>query len=267
MKGKWYIKLLLLIHWLLSVALFAGLVYLYITDQTVKGLAALLPSQYELPVLICAAVVYVCFAIAAFFAIVRKRSRREDRGFVVIDTSDSGRVRMAVSAIEQMVREAAGSVEGLQDMKPEIVGLEDSIDVHVNATIINGAHVPSVSLNLQRAIRQYVEMNCGINVHDVTVSILSVMRPETSEKRLRRPPHPSFGHKDEPQEETHSVMEPADETAQSVSSAIATEEDFPAKNEETNSELETRADDGIAAYIHASEPKDEESSQEWSEDE
>ena len=46
-----------------------------------------------------------------------------------------------------------------------------AISIHTNVTIAAGAHVPTVTMNIQRAIRSYIELNCGVAVREVSVSV------------------------------------------------------------------------------------------------
>ena len=41
-------------------------------------------------------------------------------------------------------------------------------------TISSGAHIPTVTANIQRAIRSYIELNCGVAVRAVSVSVHAV---------------------------------------------------------------------------------------------
>ena len=126
---------------------------------------------------------YIALAIALLIALTgvlvivfmfRRDGRGRDRAFVVIDSSDKGRVRIAMSAIEQMVRQAVGPTEGAGDLKINVHNEEDAISISVDMSVAAGVHVPTVTLNMQRDIREYVEMNCGIAVRGVSVTIHSV---------------------------------------------------------------------------------------------
>ena len=106
-------------------------------------------------------------------------ARRPKRSaFVTVDSGDNGKVVIAVSAIEEMVRHAARSAEGVADMKIAVHGEEDSISLLIELTVAGGAHLPAVTANLQRNIRRYVEMNCGVAVRDVTVTVGAVLPPK-----------------------------------------------------------------------------------------
>ena len=81
------------------------------------------------------------------------RGKRADRGFITVDSSDTGRVRIAVPAIEQMVRQSVTSIDGINDMKIDIESMDDAIGINIAATLQNGCHVPTVTMNMQQAIR------------------------------------------------------------------------------------------------------------------
>ena len=210
MNIKWSKRLLLIVHWLLSVAMFALLIALWIFQPSREELLWFLPNDLRLPIVIGAGCVVAIFLIWTLTVFLKHRNKREDRGFIVVETSDSGKVRLSIPVIEQMVRQAAATVEGVRDIKPVITGMDDAIDVALNATMENGVHVPTVTVNLQRAIRQYVELNCGISVHQVTVSILSVARPEENERRLLKPALPVARKKDELVREPETITDTVD---------------------------------------------------------
>ena len=96
-------------------------------------------------------------------------------------------MRISVSAVEQMVKQAVHAVEGISEMKIAISGDDDAIAINVNVALLSGSHVPTVTMNMQRAIRQYVESNCGVSVQSVSVSIQSVVSPsELTGRRVKR---------------------------------------------------------------------------------
>ena len=129
--------------------------------------------------------IYLVLAIVQICLIIR-RGRRADRGFITVDSSDTGRVRIAVSAIEQMVRQSVNSIDGISEMRIAIENNDDAIVIGVNASIINGCHVPTITMNMQRAIRQFVEMNCGVAVRTVAITINSVTSANEPSRRRRR---------------------------------------------------------------------------------
>ncbi len=182
-------RILMFVHWLISLLLVAAFaVYVIAPDllmQYYNRLADAVGMTYVKVIGIAILAVYAALAIAQVIVIF-KRKKRSERGFITVDSSDSGKVRIAISAIEQMVRQSVGSIDGLTDMKIGIENLDDAIGIHVKASIVNGSHVPTITMNMQRAIRQFVETNCGVAVRSVSININAVTGQGTAPKRLLR---------------------------------------------------------------------------------
>ena len=87
-------------------------------------------------------------------------------------------VAIAVGAVEQMIRQAVRGVPGIVEMKASIVDSDNSITIHADIGILNGTHVPTVTASIQRAIRGYIEQNCGVAVRGVSVSVHSLAEAE-----------------------------------------------------------------------------------------
>lgn len=164
-------------HWLFSLLICAAFAAWIIAPEWTMNLYnkvfGRLSATQVMIIGIAILAIYVILAVVQACMIFH-RGKRYDRGFITVDSSDTGRVRIAVSAIEQMVRQSVISIDGLSDMKIGIDSRDDAIAININATLQNGSHVPTVTVNMQRAIRQFVEMNCGVAVRSVSISINAV---------------------------------------------------------------------------------------------
>ena len=182
-------RILMFVHWLVSLLFVAAFAVYVIAPNCVmqyyNRLVDAVGMTYVKVIGIAILAVYAALAIAQVILIF-KRKKRSERGFITVDSSDSGRVRIAISAIEQMVRQSVGAIDGLTDMKIGIENLDDAIGIRVKASIVNGSHVPTITMNMQRAIRQFVETNCGVAVREVSISINAVTGQGEAPKRLRR---------------------------------------------------------------------------------
>lgn len=178
MKLNFGRKLVLFLHWLLSVIAVVLAACLCVWPDFVYSLfdmayGAIGKSTTDI---IGAAVlcVYLLLCVLTVTFIFSDGRKRRERGFITVDSSDSGRTRIAVSAVEQMIRQAVRMVEGITEIKTNIINQEDAISIDVNVTIAGGAHIPTVTSNIQRAIRSYIELNCGVAVRTVSVSVHAV---------------------------------------------------------------------------------------------
>ena len=179
-------RVLMFFHWLMSLLIAAAfVVYVMWPDFARKALDAIpfkLNDMQRMIVGIAILAIYVILTVAVA-CVIFHRGSRADRGFITVDSSDTGRVRIAISAIEQMVRQSVNSIDGIADMRIGIENMDDAIGINIAATINSGRHVPTITMNMQRAIRQFVEMNCGVAVRTVSISINGVTAAGESSKR------------------------------------------------------------------------------------
>lgn len=182
MKLNFGKRFALILHWLSSVIALAALVFNAKALELVQAVQNRIGEKYTHMALIALAAVYAFLCILALCILLRPSGKRSERGFITVDSSDTGRVRIAVSAIEQMVKQAVGAIGGIAEMKISISSEDDAIAIVVNVSIVAGTHVPTVTLNIQRAIRQFVEMNCGVAVRSVAVNVQAVTMPGEGRK-------------------------------------------------------------------------------------
>lgn len=180
-------RIILFVHWLASLILLAMLVVPDSVGVAVSYVADLIPAAYAQYVVIALLTIYLLLSLAVLCMIFKRSgAKRAQRGFITVDSADTGKVRIAISAIEQIVKQAAHTVDGVADMKIGITSTDDAIAIQVNVTMVSGSHVPTVTLNMQRAIRQFVEMNCGVAVQSVSVSIQAVTNSADGGKKSKR---------------------------------------------------------------------------------
>lgn len=182
-------RILLFFHWLFSLVICAAFaIYLIMPEWLLPLYNQLQDSIGAVNMKIIGGAilaVYLVLSIATI-CLILGREKRADRGFITVDSSETGRVRIAISAIEQMVRQSVTNIDGISEMKINIDSRDDSIVIGVAASIVNGSHVPTITMNMQRAIRQFVEMNCGVAVRSVAISINSVTSANDVPRRKRR---------------------------------------------------------------------------------
>lgn len=179
-------RILMFFHWLMSLLIVAAFaIYLIAPDflmQYYNRFEAAVGIRYVKIIGIALLVIYALLAVAQIYLIF-KRKKRSERGFITVDSSDTGKVRIAISAIEQMVRQSVTNIDGITEMKINIDNQDDAIVIAVKASIVNGCHVPTITMNMQRAIRQFVEMNCGVAVRAVSINIHSVTNSGEAPKK------------------------------------------------------------------------------------
>lgn len=194
MKISFGKRLLLILHWLLSILCCAALVAACISPQLIEEAHAFLNrsmgADIAAVVLIAALCIYALLSVLGALILFASSGKKEDRGFITVDSSDTGRTRIAIGAVEQMIRQAVRGVDGVADMKTSITNNEDAISISCSVSLASGAHVPTVTMNMQRAIRSYIELNCGVAVRDISVSVHTLEDGEGSRHSRRRAAQP-----------------------------------------------------------------------------
>lgn len=202
-------KTIVFLHWLLSLLVCAAFAFYVIAPglaaRAWSALNGALGATGVRVVSVALLALYIALAIAIAFLIF-KRPKGYEKGFITVESGENGRVRISVSAVEQMVRQSVRSIDGITDMKIDIDGKGDALLIGANVSLVNGCNVPAVTTNMQRAIRQFVEMNCGVAVDSVSITINSVTAPQDSvgHKRL-------FGRAKESAKAVPAEAEPAPE--------------------------------------------------------
>lgn len=189
MNTSWGKKTVLFLHWLASLLLAVLTVGLCFFpgafEQGSTFLTGIIGHRYAELLGFAFLGIYVLLAVLSVTFIFGNSEKRSARGFITVDSSESGHTRIAVGAVDQMIRQAVRSVDGVVDMKSNIRGSEDSVSIHMNVTIANGVHVPTVTMNLQRAVRSYIELNCGVAVREICVSVNALESNDENGKRGR----------------------------------------------------------------------------------
>ena len=178
MKLNFGQRLLLIVHWLLSLigCLLAAL--LLITPNTVYGMidsvyASIGKRAFDtVGIVLCA--IYILIAAGCATMIFSGFGKRGERGLITVFSNDTGKTRIAVSAVEQMARQAIAGVDGISDVRATITGAEDAIGVNISLVLKRGAYLPTVTNNIQRTVRGYIEQNCGVAVQSIIVNVRAV---------------------------------------------------------------------------------------------
>ena len=175
-------RILMIVHSILSLLLCVALVVALIAPGAMSGILSGLKSSLGnvgfRAVGIALVAIYALLSVVVLTTAFKRDPKHGDRGFIEVDSDGSGRVRIAVSAIEQMVRQSVRNIDGIDEMKINIEGSDEAIAITVDAVVVSGSHVPTLTGYMQHAIRQFVENNCGVAVSSVMISINAVTPPQ-----------------------------------------------------------------------------------------
>ena len=117
------------------------------------------------------------------FLLAFKREKRGDKGNVALQNTENGAVNVTVGALETLVKEAIGQNDEVLELKSQVVNHEDSITVLVRMVLSSTAHIPNVTMLMQRNIKRFIEEFSGIAVREVIITVTEVRSPEPAAKK------------------------------------------------------------------------------------
>ena len=181
MKMKIWDRLLLALYAILGLCGLAAVGGAIFAPEMTARVADKLRSAWDdrlIRIAICAVALVILVWTIRVFLLAFKHEPRHDRGSVAVQNTENGSVRVSVQAMDALVRQAIGSSEGVVDIKSRIINHEDSISVKIEMTLSGDAHIPNVTMLLQRNIKSFIEEFSGIAVRDVSVLVTSIVPVE-----------------------------------------------------------------------------------------
>ena len=100
-----------------------------------------------------------------------KGKKRVPASFVSVNSDDGAQVHMSLAALSQMARQAIGRVPEAKELKVSVTSEDNEVSVKVELILKASAHVPTVTKNMQKSIRNSLETNCGVTVRDVEIVV------------------------------------------------------------------------------------------------
>jgi len=103
---------------------------------------------------------------------------------VVLHVED-GEVRIALTAVETLVQQAAGQVKGVREVRPSFFNRNDELGVFLRATVAADDSIPELSSQLQKTVMDHVMRIAGIQIAEVKVLVDSVSTGPRNRVELR----------------------------------------------------------------------------------
>lgn len=167
------VYLYVLITLIMTVAVALRAFGLDLIGSMISGLSANAPGLIWRLIVLGISVLVGVLGVYVFVIVTPSKAKKS--GFVYINSDDGGQVRIALPAVRQMANQAIAGIDGLQDVDIKIGEAGDALVINVALDVENGVHVPTLTMNLQSAIKRNIENNCGISVRSVTVTVKEVL--------------------------------------------------------------------------------------------
>ena len=109
-------------------------------------------------------------AFGGYLVLLPRRYAMQRRDYVVQRT-DSGELRIAVKAIENLVEKCIDLHEEITLISMSIANSREGVVVELNISLANNISIPLAVASLQKQIKQYLVASSGIEVREVRVIV------------------------------------------------------------------------------------------------
>ncbi|MCL4425986.1 MAG: alkaline shock response membrane anchor protein AmaP [Firmicutes bacterium] len=100
--------------------------------------------------------------------------RRRYGGQTVIQETPLGEVRIALEAIENLVKKVARQVPGVRDVRAGVTNQPAGVAASLRITVSPDVNIPEVSDQVQNSIKNYVRSVVGIGVTEVRIAVENI---------------------------------------------------------------------------------------------
>ncbi|MBR5110518.1 MAG: hypothetical protein IK099_10000 [Clostridia bacterium] len=113
-----------------------------------------------------------CVVFGVYLILLPTHYAMQRRDYVVQRT-DTGELRIAVKAIENLVEKCVDLHEEIQLLSMTIMNVREGVVVELNISLANNISIPLAVASLQKQIKQYLVASSGIEVREVRVIVES----------------------------------------------------------------------------------------------
>lgn len=171
--------------WVLLVATVAALLMLVpllgSVGAIITDFVGFLQENYTFSVIFALVLGLSLWLFAAQF---RGSNRSQTPSSVVLQVEE-GEVRIALTAIETLVQQAAGQIKGVREVRPSFFTRNEGLGVYIRTTVAADESIPELSSQLQKVVRDHVLRIAGINIEEVKVMVENVNTGARNRVELR----------------------------------------------------------------------------------
>lgn len=98
--------------------------------------------------------------------------------------TDFGDIRISIETIENLALKAAAKQRGVKDLKARIQAADSGLNIILRAVVDGESSIPSLTEDIQKAVKEHVEEIAGIPVTNVAVFIANVIQTAPNKSRV-----------------------------------------------------------------------------------
>lgn len=157
----------------------------YIRSFWHEGIDKLLASYWA------GTVVAACLVLLGIIAIAVGVHIKRSMPYAKVSMGDFGQVEISLAAVDTVVKRAAYSIAGIEEVKTKLKSDNTGISVLLDVAIDGNCNVPDTIALLQTDVKEQLERVVGIKVNEVRTAITSIANARSDgEKKYPAPPAP-----------------------------------------------------------------------------
>lgn len=94
--------------------------------------------------------------------------------FSVLHETDFGQINITLSALEQLVLKGSSGVSGVREVKPSLKLTAEGIALLLKVQVIPDVHIPQVTSDLQKAVKDYLLRTSAISLQEIKVQVIKI---------------------------------------------------------------------------------------------
>jgi uncharacterized alkaline shock family protein YloU len=118
-------------------------------------------------------IVALFFFITGFIFIVSGFRKKKELQYVS-KLTDFGEIKISLDSIESIALTVTSKMNGVRDTRAVIKKIEDTVAVVIRLIVLPEINIPSLSQQIQEAVKESVEENSGIKVNSVEVFVENI---------------------------------------------------------------------------------------------
>jgi len=178
-------RLLLLIYslivFVLSVIAICVVARIVPRRETLDWLGDMYGSQLLQGIVVGVAIVLLLISLR-FLYVALKRGNASAPS--IDQRTNYGDIRISLETVENLALKAASKERGVKDLKARIRIAESGIDIALRTVVDGESVIPTLTEDIQRAVKEHVEEITGIPVANVSVFVANVIQTQTFKSRV-----------------------------------------------------------------------------------
>ena len=178
-------KSLLNALWILLVAAVSAVLMLVPLSQAVANLANQVVTLIQREMLF-AGIFALLFVLSLLMLVMQfSGSKKDALPRSVLLPSEEGEVRVSLGAIDTLVKQSAGQVKGVKEIKTSFSKLEAGLGIQIRAVVSADQSIPELSSQVQKDVREHVLNIAGVDIDEVKVMVETVATSGRGRSGLR----------------------------------------------------------------------------------